>query len=289
MRGAALHIMESGTVRKKRSRAARTALLLTAVLLVVLCSGCSWGGNVSNYEDDEEISVPSGNFTRLVIENRAGTIRIRSGNEDRVTGLLRKKASGTGTNLLKTVAGSVSYQVQADGDTLHLTEVFVTDDRIDFWEWKEATYPDVSIGLEYELTVPAGIQVVEVYQSAGNTEFTGYTGTVSIANNAGNITLSRVSLTGDSVIALVSGNLDLSFDRFDPTASLVTELTAGNVTINLPKNTNAGLEAGVDAGTISGNIDSLPVTNSAVTHVFGDGAARIAVRVDSGNIVIKVA
>jgi len=158
---------------------------------------------------------------------------------------------------------------------------------VDFWSWKEANHPDVNVGLEYELVVPAGIQAIEVYQSAGNTELTGVAGNVSIVNNAGNITMTGVSLSGDSRIALVSGNLDLSLAALDPAASFIAELTAGNVSLRLPKNTDASLGVEVAAGTISGNIDSLPVTNSAVTHTLGAGSALISIRVTSGNISVK--
>ncbi len=286
--------MEAGDknhMKKRRSdkTSGLAALVLAAALLLSFGTGCSWiGNNVSNYEHDEEINVPAGTYTTLVIENRAGTIRIQNGSGDRITGLLRKKASGNGANILKEVVGAVTYEAQGTGETLRITEVYKTDDRVDFWTWKDTAHPDVNVGLEYELTVPAGVQVVEVYQAAGNTEFNAYTGTVSVANNAGNITFSRVNLTGDSRIALVSGNLDIRVAGIAAGASLVAELTAGNIALTLPKNENIDLAAGVGAGTISGNFDSLPVTNSSVTHTLGDGGARVSVQVASGNIGIQI-
>jgi len=272
-----------------RRTAARLALLLAVSLLLSLAgAGCSWtGGNVSNYEDDEDIIVPAGTYTKLIVENHAGTIRIRGGDGENVRGILRKKASGNGASILKSVVAAATYQIVAEGETLRIKEVFKTDDRVDFWNWKETNHPDVNVGLEYDLVVPAGIQSIEIYQSAGNTELTGVTGNVSIVNNAGNITMTGVSLSGDSRIALVSGNLDLSLAALDPAASLIAELTAGNVSLRLPKNTDASLGVEVAAGTISGNIDSLPVTNSAVTHTLGAGSALISIRVTSGNISVK--
>ena len=263
-------------------------IAVMSLLLILLGTGCDWmRSNVSHYEHDEEISIPAGTYTTLVVENRAGTIRVRSTTGDRVTGLLRKKASGSGAATLKDVVGSVTYQVQTAGETIMITEVYRTDDRVDFWSWKDSNHPNVNVGLEYELSVPAGIQVIEIRQAAGNTDIDQFGGTVFVANNAGNVTLSRVQLAGDSRIALVSGNLDIGIQEIAADATLVSELTAGNVTLTMPKNIHTEVNASVDAGTISGNLDSLPVTNSSVTQILGDGGTHVSVLVASGNIVIK--
>lgn len=263
-----------------------TGLALAAILIAaILTTGCAWmGTNVSYYENDEDISVPAGTYTTLVVENRAGTIRIKNSTGDRVTGLLRKKTSGSGSAILKSVASAVTYQVQATGSTLRITEVYRTDDRIDFWSWKDNNHPDVNVGLEYELSVPAGMTVVEVHQAAGNTEFNAYSGTVSITNNAGNVTMTDVRLSGDSRIALVSGNLDIKVAALAADASLTAGLTAGTVSLTFSKNLGAVLDASVGAGTISGNFAPLPITNSSLKQTMGNGGPPIIVLVTSGNI-----
>ena len=133
----------------KTSTGSRALVALMALLLIFIGTGCDWmGTNVSHYENDEEISIPAGMYTTLIVENRAGTIRIRSTTGDRVTGLLRKKASGSGAATLKEVVGAVTYQVQATSETIRITEVYRTDDRVDFWSWKETNHPNVNVGLE---------------------------------------------------------------------------------------------------------------------------------------------
>jgi hypothetical protein len=274
-----------GLYVKKKTTIAMGFTLAVTLILTMLVSGCSWlGPNVSRYESDEEISVPAGTYTTLIVENRAGTIRIKNNTGDRVTGLLRKKTSGSGASTLKTVAGAVTYQVQGSSGTLKITEVYRTDDRVDFWTWKDANHPDVNVGLEYELSVPVGVKVVEIRQAAGNTVFEAYAGTVSIANNAGNVTMTGARLTGDSRIALVSGNLDMGVSTLAADASLTAELTAGSISLTMPKNMGALLQASVGAGTISGNFDPLPITNSSLKQTLGNGGPPVIILVTSGNI-----
>lgn len=280
-----------GGVRLRYARcvARRFALWMVVMSgLIGLVSGCSWAGsNVSNYEDTEDISIPAGTYHRVVVENHTGTIRVRATDGERVRGLLRKKASGNGASTLKAVVGAVTYQTLVEGDSLRIKEVYKTDDRINFWERKESTHPNVNVGLEYELLLPPGITAIEIYQSAGNTELTGYAGTVWIVNNAGNITMNGMRLAGDSRIALVSGNLDIHLAEVRADTSLVAELTAGNVTLRLPKSADVALAIGVEAGTISGNLDALPMTNSSITQTLGTGAAQCSIHVTSGNIAVK--
>ena len=142
--------------------------------------------------------------------------------------------------------------------------------------------------------VPAGTNLRIELQN-GNVDLTGITGPISVELQNGNI---RIDGAAGNVQAVTqTGMVEVGFQRLLPNANVSLSATNGNVTLAVPVNTAARIEA----QTLVGNIQTgqgLRFTNQSLrpegagnTFVgrLGDGNAAITLRTQIGNIRIEQA
>jgi DUF4097 and DUF4098 domain-containing protein YvlB len=144
--------------------------------------------------------------------------------------------------------------------------------------------------VDLTVTVPAQANL-EARLNAGNVDVRDITGTVTIANDAGNLTLDNVSLAGVSTLSDHAGNVDVA-GTLQAGASLDARTNAGNVTAALPAATAAHLDARTHAGSIQ--VDAtwpIPVSRtfssaSASGDLRPNPSSRLTLSTDAGNITL---
>ena len=105
---------------------------------------------------------------------------------------------------------------------------------------------DIDAGVDFTVRVPEGVKLA-AYTVAGDVNATQLRSDVDVATVDGDV---RVSTTGTAEAASVSGDVEATFGRAGDDMDFTT--VSGNVTVRLPGN----VDADVEAQTLSGEIES---------------------------------
>lgn len=232
---------------------------------------------VADVSKVEEFDFDLDDGGTLSIENINGDITITSGTDGRVYISAIKKAE---------------RQDYLDGMEI---KVSASDERIkvrtehprnkDSW----FNFGGNSGSVSYEIVVPENTRLDSIETVNGEIEIAGVRGDVSVDTTNGDINLNnlRGSLEADTV----NGSIDAAFDSLGGDQRIQAETVNGRVTLRLP----ADASARVDAGTVNGGIDAddfgLKVDKGFLGRdldgEIGDGDARINVSTVNGGIKIR--
>jgi len=199
-----------------------------------------------------------------------------------------------------TIEGWKKHEVRIDavkkGNKKDLDRIKVVI-SVDRWEGKgwvsiETEYPKFSNNsgsVDYTIKAPFDSILEDIELVNGNLKITGITGYLSLGTVNGSIT--TAGMAGNAWIQTVNGNLDLSFDKMTEGQAVDLESVNGTIAIQIPKKSNAH----VDAETVNGNISSdfgLIVKKgkwigSSMEGRVGSGGGRITIETVNGNIEIK--
>lgn len=185
---------------------------------------------------------------KIVIHNKAGSIRLRGGQD-----------------------GSVGITTTRRGYLFHPR----LNNDTQIWYHHDNTTNTVSAGVDrwhlfgrnavdFDIVVPAQANI-ELTTNAGTITVQDIAGQVKLRADAGSITANQVELRGQSRLKTdagtitFDGSLDASGDY-----ELITNL--GSITVTLPSNASFNLEAKTDLGTVSTN---LPLTQQRLTKAYG--------------------
>lgn len=144
--------------------------------------------------------------------------------------------------------------------------------------------------VDLTVTVPEQTNLTATL-NAGDVQVHDITGTVTIHNDAGNLTLDAVRLVGASTLGDHAGNIEVT-GALNAGASLEARTNAGNVRVTLPESTAAHLDARTQAGNV--DVDSVwPITVSRhVSSATASGdlqpnpSGHLTLTTDAGNITV---
>lgn len=198
-------------------------------------------------------------------------------------------------------SGEVDATVQGDPNAVRVDGNFEGGDlRV------SSTQVDgnADVSVDYVVHVPAGAHVivntvtgnivvrgvtgaVDATSTDGDVEVNGAHGPVSASSTSGDVR--ATGLSGDSTLRSVSGDVRAEFDELDGSQAVKVESTAGEVTLVMPANASAHINAQTLSGAIhscDGDHGNSDAPGATVDTKTGKGTATVNLRAISGDITI---
>ena len=201
--------------RRAAAVAGLSAAIAATVAATAATAGCGQVGPQTEKSASYQVTQP---VTQLVVQDAAGDVHV-----------------STGTGSAVAVTENASYRSsppksshEVSGGTLTLTY----------------TCPSSNCGIDYTVTVPAGL-AVQVVADAGDVTLTGLNGAVQVQADAGDVRASSLGATHAKLVA-DAGDVTLGFDAAP--SNLSVQASAGDVKITLPGTVGYAVTATADAG-----------------------------------------
>ncbi len=227
--------------------------------------------------EDFEFDIEEGG--RLSVENINGDITITGGPGNKIQVIATKKA------------GSQDYldgmEIHANADSRRVS--IRTEHPKSSSRW--FGMGESSGSVHYEIIAPANLTLDGIETVNGEIEIAGISGDVSADTTNGDINAS--GLAGSFEADTVNGTIDASFDTLGGNQRVSAETVNGRVSLRLPTDASAR----IDAGTVNGGIDAddfgLNVDKGFLGRdcegEIGAGDARVNVSTVNGSIRIRKA
>lgn len=276
-------------------------LIIVVFIILLLMSGCSVnvGGDKINFTGNialdkgttltEELNTArnAAEVERLDISNNAGDITVKRSSADDISIKAVKKVKGTNEDIKKEIMQNIDIIVDNDGNKLSVYPSTKDGKKDDLWKWVDRLYKGAQVTIDLELEVPDNVKVYNVSNNAGKISFEEIAGELDLEQNAGNISLKDVSLTGSNNIKNNAGNINISAD-INKAEKLSINSTASNIKLELPEKAAFELEIKLNAGNISG--DFLPgthVNSGTFKQQINGGGTKVIVTTVAGNVIIN--
>lgn len=223
------------------------------ILTLIAFAGCSGNALSSDRVQEPFHQTASLAGIRLVsVDNTAGRVRISASSAPQI----RIDAVKRGPD--EASVSRIHIEVSKNGDTLAIST------RYDSGGFSRGN-------VNYTIELPPST-AIQVSNTAGTTTITGAAGDVTASTQAGTI---------DVTMARVSGNQNVDLSA-----------TTGTVTLTIPKNADARVDAHSTVGGFSSDFPSVTGTREHVVGVrasgkIGSGSARITLETTTGSIDLR--
>jgi DUF4097 and DUF4098 domain-containing protein YvlB len=227
--------------------------------------------------ETEEMTFDIDSDGRISLENVNGDISIVGGSGDKVT-LVAKKKAGSQEYL-----DELKIVVDANSDYLRIeTRHPKSDDR--WYKWDSDSSGSVSFVLE----VPSTVNLDTISTVNGDVEIVAVAGRVKAETVNGS--LEAAGLMGDVNLETVNGSVRAEFDQLGTDQRVTADAVNGRITVVLPDNASARVEAETVNGSIDADQFGLEAEKGFVgrdlSGEIGGGDARISLDTVNGSIKI---
>lgn len=278
------------------------ALTLVSVMLV-LTAGCGVRINGKEYElfnashkennnffngfgsessNTQSISDGKQEGEQLVVSDNAGNIQIKKSTNSQIEINADKKVRGSSEDNKKIIMDNMNMKLERDGKVIKV--VFKTKDGKDFWDWQKENYKSYQITINFRISVPEGIKVIEANTGAGNIDIDDISAKLSLDTGAGNIDINDVAALEDNHLSTGAGNIDFN-GNIENISSFEASTGAGNVRFEVPEETKMSIEADTGIGNLSGSF--IKTDNHKKSHYVEDvngGGPNVKLSTGVGNI-----
>jgi Putative adhesin len=234
--------------------------------------------NVSGEKQEPEThTFEVGAHPTIVINNKAGSIRLHAGEEHQV-------------NITTTKRGylfSQQWNLNRDSQVLYSQDKTnnLVSASVDSWKLFGKN------SIDFDLAVPPQANL-ELVTSAGIIHVRDVAGEIKLRSEAGTIDATEVTLQGRSNLKTNAGSITLDA-ALDPAGDYDITTNLGTIDITLPASTSLNLDAKTDVGTVSTN---LPISRQGHSQVgirafgqVGSGPSypRLKARTNVGTITVN--
>jgi hypothetical protein len=196
--------------------------------------------NISENRDEaEQFVLPTGN----------GNVEIKKSTGSQIGIKADKKVRGSSSKNKNTVIENMNIVLERDGNVVKV--VVKTKDGNDFWDWRKENYASITATVNYEISLPDGINAVEVSIGVGNIDVKDISAKLTLNTGAGNIDMRNVTAIEDNLLDTGAGNIEFE-GTIDNISSFEASTGAGNVELKVPEATKMSLEADTGIGNLSG-------------------------------------
>lgn len=249
----------------------------TAYLACVALASMSLAA-AADVSTTEEYSFDVDPGARVSLENINGGIEITGYAGDKVNVTARKKAGK------QEYLDGLKVVIDADSDYVRI-ETRHPDSKGGWFNWGNSGNGSVS----YVLTVPAGVDLDAIETVNGEILIEAVDGDVKAATVNGTVTVS--GLAADVTLETVNGSVEASFDRLGADQRVSAEAVNGKITLVLPADASARIEAETVNGGIDADDFGLKAEKGFVgrdlSGEIGAGEARISLDTVNGSIRIR--
>ena len=221
--------------------------------------------------------LPEGQHTRLVIDNLYGRIVIRSHDARRIDLELDRTVLGRSAELLDRANREVHLEVTAETGLvdLYVDGPFRHPIRREWSSgWRDRGYRVV---YDFEVTVPAGVDLDVRTVDGGTVEVSGVRGTFEVANVNGGVEMWDIA--GSGSVETVNGPVRVEFDA-NPADDSSFVTVNGDVEVSFAGGLSADLELRSTFGELWSEFEARPLASRPPVESF-EGGRRI-IRTDGG-------
>lgn len=251
--------------------------MCVAVTAAITNSAIFWTNRVPVTTTTTQTFLVNGPAT-IQVNNQAGNIQIVAGSGPQITMVTTKRASDVSEQLSRHILTEITSQVMQTGATIQVTGKVSAD------------HPFTQQSIDYVITVPPQTRL-NLQAAAGNITASGISGPLTVKVNAGNVTLSHVTLMQSTTLTANAGNITID-GTIASDASVQVTVDAGNVTMRLPSTVNTALQADTSVGNVT--VEGWPVslthagTKVSATGILGTTtASQLRIHVSAGNVEVS--
>lgn len=260
------------------------ASLLTALSLAVCQNKTISENKEASESGSQTIPLTAGQPVSLEVTSGVGDITIRAGpSGDQILVQYTKIAYGKTDAEARKELAAMTLSIEPSGN----------DVRINSVQTANIHHPRTN-QVKLDLTVPAELSL-KVTQSVGSIRIDGVRVPVplEVTNSVGDLALNDVQALNGMTLHGDTGNI--TFNGVLGSRGLYTVTVAtGNITVSLPKDSSAGIDAAVTTGEItltglalSSRSEQKSVVGMKVSGVLGSGGPMLRLSAAVGNIQIK--
>lgn len=278
------------------------AIMITFIMLI-LATGCGVRINGKEYEffsvsdedkkkvlsefkseisANQEISEEILDADRLKISSGVGDIKIVKSSDSQISIQARKQVKGSSEKSKNNILENMNVEFERDGKVLQI--VVKTKDGDDFWKWQNSNFKVYSTIIDFEISVPEGINMTEVELGVGDITVNDITSGFSIKTGVGEINIDDVAAKGDC--ALKTGTGDVKFEgNIEDISSFIGTTGVGDVTLRVDENSKMTIKATTGVGSLSGRF--VKGTNDIKSKFEGDingGGPMVELKTGVGDI-----
>jgi len=232
----------------------------------------------SESANSQKITEDRQDSEQLQIQSDSGNINIKKSQTSKIEIESEKKVRGGSDADKKKLLENMNVKLERDGKVIKV--VVKTKDGKDFWNWKKDNYKTYQASINYDISVPEGINVIEADIGAGNIEVSNISSRLSLDTGAGNIDVQDVVVLNANKLNTGAGNIDFN-GKFDGVSSFDASTGIGNVDFGVPEDTKFSLEADTGVGVLSGSF--IKKNSSEKLHFNGDiNGGGPSVKLDTG-------
>jgi hypothetical protein len=239
-----------------------------ALALGLAVSGCvhgDWGDRVKETVTEERPLARNGTFS---LENVNGRVEVSGWDEERVK-IEAVKRAGSEQALER-----MKIEIDAEADSVRVRT-----------HHGRPRFMGGGGRVDYHVRVPRGARVsvgnvngrVELHELSGGVKASTVNGSVEVADAAGEVRASSVN-----------GSVEASLARVDPEGRSELSTTNGSVSLTLPADANAEIDAGTVNGHVSCDFDVADgrKTRRKLEGRIGSGGARFDLRAVNGSVSV---
>jgi len=212
--------------------------------------GDFFSGFGSESSNTQEILEDKQNGVQLVVSNNAGNISIEKSETSQVEIKADKKVRGSSKDGKKDILDNMNVELERNDKTVKV--VIKTKDGNDFWDWQKDNYKSYQITINYNISLPEGINVIEANTGAGNIDVNDVSAKLVLDTGTGNIDIQNVAALQDNLLSTGVGNIKFN-GNVDNINSFSASSGAGNVKLEVPEASKMSLEANTGIGVLSGS------------------------------------
>ena len=232
----------------------------------------------ADVKETEEMTFPVNEDARVSLENINGDIVVVGGSYEEVKVIAYKKA-GTQEYL-----DDMKIVVDADADFIRIETRHPKSDG-GWFTWSK----DGSGSVSYELTVPADVSLDSIETVNGDVEIQSINGEVKASTVNGSIDVRGLVSTVN--LETVNGSVTADFDELGPDQRVNAEAVNGKITLLVPPEASARIEAETVNGSIDCDDFGLEAEKGFVgrdlSGEIGGGDAKVSLDTVNGSIKVR--
>lgn len=265
-----------------RNRGILLSLLLSTLFLSPLFA--------REIEETFKKNIPVNEATLLTVENKNGSIEIRSWDNDEIEVVAYKKVRADDKETALRLMEELKIVIFERGDEIEVITEYPHSKRNNgggFWSWVMGRSWNTGYSVSYEIRVPRQFDL-NLESTNGRIEVLDCSGRMRLETTNGKIIADDVS--GSARCNTTNGSISASFIKVLEQEEMSFSSTNGSIKVYLPRN----IDAEISARTTNGSINcDLPVSErynrsrKKLDAVINDGGMLIYLKTTNGSIHIR--
>ncbi len=246
--------------------------------------------NARELEETFKKNISVDSATRLTVENRNGSIEVRSWDRDEIEIVAYKKVRADDRETAESLMDELKITILETGDEIEVITEYPDRHRKNnggFFSWLMGGFGNTNYSVSYEIHVPKKFDL-DIGSTNGRLEVLDCSGRMRLETTNGKVIADDVS--GSLRCKTTNGSINVSMLEVNETEEMSFKSTNGSIKLYLPEKIDAEIRARTTNGSISCD---LPITEKysrskkKLEAIINDGGLMIYLKTTNGSIRIR--